>query len=237
MSVRRPTVQIEGHVLAISDHPLFKNIDGDHLQTLIDPTMRRGYRRGMFLFVEGEPIEAFYCILGGRVKSYAAGPDGRQQIFGFHGCGQLLPHTGAFYGERHTETAEMIRDTVALRIPVDQFREMLTSHPLILQNFNALLERQIRHLGDMIRNLSLYSVTQRVARLLLLEAQDQGDKIEDGYRFRFTLTQQELAQLAGTTRETVSRTLAELRTNGVLVPGGQGHVHLILEKLEPYLAW
>lgn len=235
MSVRRPTFQFEGLIIPITDHPLFKNMDPGTVESLLDPTMRRGYRRGMFLFVEDEPVDAFYCILGGRIKSYATGPDGRQQILGMYGSGHLLPHSSAFYGTRHTETAEMVKDTVAVRIPVDKFRSMLMDHPVMLKNFSELLERHIHQLGELIRNLSLYSVTQRVARLLRMEAIERGEKVADGYRFRFTLTQQELAQLAGTTRETVSRTLTEFRRSGVLSPGGQGHVHLSLEKLEPYL--
>src|SRR5690606_5616458 len=135
MSVRRPTIQVEGEILAISEHPLFRNVAADDVKLLSDPSLRRGYRRGMFLFVEDEPVDAFYCILGGRIKSYAVGPDGRQQIIGMYGPGHILPHSAVLSGHRHTETAEMTQDTVALRIPIEQFRELLLSHPVILHNF------------------------------------------------------------------------------------------------------
>ncbi|HEY8450076.1 MAG TPA: Crp/Fnr family transcriptional regulator [Bacillota bacterium] len=235
MSLRRSPLQVDGPLLAAEEHPLFRGVERGELERFLDIDMRRGYRRGMYLFVEDEPVDAFYCILGGRIKAYATGPDGRQQILGLHHDGHLLPYAAAFYGQRNIGTAEVVRDTVALRIPIATFRELLLTNRQVLQNFAQLLEQQIVELEQIIRNLSLYTVPQRVARVLAAEAREHGEALSGGFRFRFPFTQQELAQFVGTTRESVSRTLAEFRRSGVLRPGGRGRVFLDMEKLQPYL--
>lgn len=180
-------------------------------------------------------MEAFYCLLAGRVKLYTAGSDGRQQILGIFGAGQLLPHTAAMEPTSHGATAEVQRDTVAVRYTREGFSELLAECPVLARNWACILERRIRSLQDIIRNLSLYSVAQRVARVLASEAREDGMATEGGYLFRFNWTQSDLAQFVGTSRETVSRTLAEFRRSGTLRPGGKGLVFLDLEKMRDYL--
>jgi len=228
-------LRIDEPILEAEAHPLFRDLEPAAAAEALDRGVRRGYRRGMFLFVEGEPVEAFYCLLAGRVKLYTAGSDGRQQILGIFGAGHLLPHTAALAPADHGATAEVQRDAVVLRYPSDGLRDMQPDDPRLVRNWAALLEERIRRLQDIIRNLSLYSVAQRVARVLAAEAREGGIETAGGYLFRFTWTQNDLAQFVGTSRETVSRTLAELRRSGTLRPGGKGLVFLDLAKLQDYL--
>src|SRR5690606_14925293 len=235
MAARGPVLRITEPILEGEAHPLFRGVEPEAAARALQRGVRRGYRRGMFLFVEGEPVEAFYCLLAGRVKLYTEAGDGRQQILGIFGAGHLLPHTAALEPGVHGATAEVVRDTVAIRYTSECFTELLNENPAMTRNWAGLLERRVQSLQDIIRNLSLYSVPQRLARVLARQAEEEGIAADGGYLFRFTWTQNDLAQFVGTSRETVSRALAEMRRSGALRPGGKGMVFLDLKKLNEYL--
>lgn len=234
MSSKHLPLRINEPVLAHHQHPLFASLTEAQVEALLDPSMRRGYRRGMFLFVEGDPIEAVYCLLAGRVKAYCSGPDGREQIVGLFGSGHLLPPYALQDGARHGNTAEATQAAVVLRIPLDALKHMLERHPCLLKNYTSLVEQYVRAYEDTIRNLALYTVPQRIGRVLLREAERSGKATAQGYLFRFTWTQQDLAHLVGTTRESVSRTLADFRRAGVIEPAGKGLILLNSERLSDY---
>lgn len=210
-------------------------LDTAALERLLSISVKRRYRKGMILCLEGEPIDAIHFVMKGRVKLTITSEEGREQILALPGPGELFPYTSFLNGDCCSATAQALAETVTLAIRPEQLRALLMAEPTLATAFLVAMAERIHFLEETVRDLSLRTVPGRIARVLLSEASRFGDKVEGGYEFPFRFTQQELAHLVGATRETVSRTLSSFRRAGALRPGRKGRVYADLERLRAWL--
>lgn len=213
----------------------FADVPPQAVARLAKLAVRRRYRKGMVLCFEGEPVDAVYFIVDGRVKLSVTNEDGREQILALLGPGDLFPYTSFLNGDRCAASAQALEQTVTLAVRPDQLRRLLLAEPVLATAFLAVLAERIHHLEETVRDLSLRTVPGRLARVLINEAYRFGEKVEDGYEFPFRYTQQDLAHLVGATRETVSRTLSAFRRDGALRPGRRGRVYADPRRLAQWL--
>lgn len=169
------------------------------------------YPPGAVLFVEGQAPRGVYLICAGRVKLTTTSRDGKTLILRIANAGELLGLHATVSGKSYELTAETLQACQLDFIKRDDFLKFLQDHGDACLHAAQHLSHNVQNAYEMIRSLGLsHSVSERMARLLL-EWSDDAEETKDGLRIKIALTHEEIAQLIGTSRETVTRVLSEFR--------------------------
>ena len=169
------------------------------------------YPQGSVLFVEGQSARGVYIICSGRVKLSTTSRDGKTLILRMAQPGEVLGLHATVSGKPYELTAETLQPCQLDFIKRDDFLRFLQNHADACLNAAQHLSQNCQDAYEMIRSLGLsHSVSEKVARLLLEWAAD-GESTKEGIRIKVSLTHEEMAQLVGTSRETVTRVLGEFR--------------------------
>jgi CRP/FNR family transcriptional regulator len=152
-----------------------------------------------------------YLICAGRVKLTTTSRDGKTLILRIANAGELLGLHATVSGKAYELTAETLQACQLDFIKRDDFLKFLQEHGDACLHAAQHLSHNVQNAYEMIRSLGLsHSVSERMARLLL-EWSDDAEETKDGLRIKIALTHEEIAQLIGTSRETVTRVLSEFR--------------------------
>lgn len=169
------------------------------------------YPQGAVLFVEGQAPRGVYVICSGRVKLSTTSRDGKTLILRIAEPGEVLGLHATVSGKPYELTAETLQPCQLDFIRREDFLRFLQHHADACLNAAQHLSQNCQSAYEMIRSLGLsHSVSEKLARLLL-EWSTEGDQTKEGIRIKVSLTHEEIAQLIGTSRETVTRTLGEFR--------------------------
>jgi CRP/FNR family transcriptional regulator, cyclic AMP receptor protein len=178
---------------------------------------------GTALYKEGEPSGAVYFMREGRVKLYRAsgGPKARDQILGVVGDGSVLGLASSLEGRPQSQGATALTDCVLYAVFRDELVNLMASYPEASLRLAQALAVRTRELEDLVGNLVFRSAPQRVARMLLDLATEEGRVTKRGVVFEPSLSRQEMAEATGISREALSRTLSRLAQEGILDLGGK----------------
>jgi CRP/FNR family transcriptional regulator, cyclic AMP receptor protein len=169
------------------------------------------YPQGAVLFVEGQAPRGVYVICSGRVKLSTTSREGKTLILRIADPGEVLGLHAAVSGKPYELTAESLQPCQLDFIRRDDFLRFLQHHGDACMNAAEHLSQNCQNAYEMIRSLGLsHSVGEKLARLLL-EWAAEGETTKEGIRIKISLTHEEIAQLIGTSRETVTRVLSEFR--------------------------
>jgi CRP/FNR family transcriptional regulator len=178
------------------------------------------------VFREGDESSTCYVIGSGRVRALHENPDGRTITLAHFGPGDVFGELAMIDDERRTATVETIDDVEALAILGSDLRRLMREHPEIALKLVVALGRRLRDANKRLARQSFQTVQSRVAGVLtqlVSEAQSDGASETD---ILLKITQAEIAQLAGSSRESASRFLAVLERAGVVTQGrGKLTVH------------
>jgi CRP/FNR family transcriptional regulator, cyclic AMP receptor protein len=181
------------------------------LQDLEKIKYASAYPQGAVLFLEGQPARGAYIVCSGRVKLSTTSRDGKTLILRIAEGGEVLGLHATVSGKPYELTAETLQPCQLDFIKRDDFMRFLQNHAEACLNAAQHLSQNCQDAYEMIRSLGLsHSVSEKIARLLL-EWADGGENTRDGIRIKVSLTHEEMAQLVGTSRETVTRVLGEFR--------------------------
>lgn len=169
------------------------------------------YPQGAVLFVEGQGPRGVYIVCSGRVKLSTTSRDGKTLILRIAEAGEVLGLHAAVSGKPYELTAETLQPSQLDFIRREEFLKFLEHHGDACLHAAQHLSENCQNAYEMIRSLGLsHSVSEKLARLLLEWAAD-GETTKEGIRIKISLTHEEIAQLIGTSRETVTRVLGEFR--------------------------
>ena len=169
------------------------------------------YPQGAMLFVEGQAPRGVYIICSGRVKLSTTSREGKTLILRIAQAGEVLGLHATVSGRPYELTGETLQPCQLDFVRRDDFLRFLQHHGDACLNAAQHLSQNCQNAYEMIRSLGLsHSVGEKLARLLLEWASD-GETTKDGIRIKVSLTHEEIAQLIGTSRETVTRVLSEFR--------------------------
>lgn len=219
-------------VAALSRVPLFRELNQEELQRLELISSIRHYSKKTPVFYEGAEREAIYFVLRGLVKTFKTDENGHEQIITILKTGDLFPHTGFFDGAPYPATAETIGDSRLLSIPVRPFEQLILSVPSISIKLMRVMSSRIMELQQRLHDFTGHDAAERVVLFLMKLAEDYG-RVDDqeAVRIAIPLTNQELANAVGTTRETVNRLVSLLRKEGLLIADRTGFTIPDKEKL------
>lgn len=201
--------------------PLFSGLDDEDMQSLIGAVTRRKYPKDAVIFFESDPGDAMFMILGGRVKVTILSDDGREIILSILGDRDFFGEMALLDNEPRSATAIAVQETEVAVIHQKDFLSIVEKRPRVAINLLSALSDRLRKANHQIGSLALLDVYGRVAGVLLEMARDTGIRLKDG-RIRFRRpTHQEIANMIGATRETVSRTISDLHRQGYIEIAGK----------------
>ena len=187
--------------------------------------------RGTTLFQEGEPGDSLYIVLEGKVKLGRRSSDGRENLVAVMGPADQFGEMSLFDPGPRTATAVVVTDARLARLPKQALQTWVQERPQIAIQLLHVIARRLRRTNTMLADLIFVDVPGRVAKQLLLLAQKFGSVDSGQLRVTHDLTQEELAQLVGASRETVNKALADFASRGWLRLEGKSVVILDRERL------
>ena len=206
--------------------PVFEALRPDDLVRVADVAVPRSFRGGEVVFREGDDSDTCYIVRAGHARAVREHGDGRQITLATFGPGDFFGELAMFDDERRSATVEAVDALDSLGIPGVDMRALLSRHPEIAVKLVISLGRRLRAANERLARQSFQTVQSRVAAVLT-QLVDQARAEGAGERdVLVTATQAELAQLAGSSRESASRFLAVLERAGVISQGrGRLTVH------------
>jgi CRP-like cAMP-binding protein len=170
--------------------------------------------KGDVLFAEGEPGDRMYIILEGKVKLGQTSGDGRESLLAVLGPGEMFGELSLFDPGPRTSTATALTDAMVLGLGHPQLRPWLAGRPEVAEALLQALARRLRRTNEAMADLVFSDVPGRVAKALMDLGEKFGTVTPDGLMVTHDMTQEELAQLVGASRETVNKALADFAQRG-----------------------
>ncbi|MGH2940285.1 MAG: Crp/Fnr family transcriptional regulator [Solirubrobacterales bacterium] len=218
--------------------PLFAGLEEGELERFSQVAVPRSFPAGTRVFHEGDSSDACYIVSEGNFRVTREHSDGRAITLATLGPGEIFGELAMLDGDTRSASAESITDGTLLALPANDVRSLLARNPEIALKLVAGLVRRLRAANMRLSRQSFQTVPSRVAGILAqLSREGQDNKDGEGEMTEVTIrmNQTDLAQLAGTSRESVSRFLAELERAGV-VRSGRGRVTVLQpNKLRNYI--
>ncbi|HEX5610239.1 MAG TPA: Crp/Fnr family transcriptional regulator [Solirubrobacterales bacterium] len=203
---------------------LFADLEEGELERFSHVAVPRSFPAGTRVFHEGDNSDACYIVKEGSFRVTREHSDGRAITLATLGPGEIFGELAMLDGDKRSASAEALTDGELLALPAGDVRSLLARHPEIALKLVAGLVRRLRAANVRLTKQSFQTVPSRVAGILAQlsrEGQDNGSG-----EVTIRMNQTDLAQLAGTSRESVSRFLAELERAGV-VRSGRGRVTVL----------
>ncbi|MQA93852.1 MAG: cyclic nucleotide-binding domain-containing protein [Streptosporangiales bacterium] len=200
----------------LSRAPLFEALDEEGAKGLRSSINEVRINRGQTLFSEGDDGDRLYVILDGKVKLTRTAPDGRENLLSVLGPGEMFGELSLFDPRPRTASAVAVTDVRMAGLGHDDLRPWLAGRPEVAVHLLKALAQRLRRTNDVMADLVFTDVPGRVAKALLDLADRFGQQREDGLHVHHDLTQEELAQLVGASRETVNKALADFASRNWL---------------------
>jgi CRP/FNR family cyclic AMP-dependent transcriptional regulator len=185
-------------------------------ERLLEAANRQTFARNDFVFQAGSPGANIYLLLEGRIKIFQLSALGKEIIQWFCFPGEVFGLAEAPRGGRRGVYAQACADTVVCTVSKNDFNAFLNASPSTAMLVIDLLSCRLRVLGDMLLNLTADDVTSRVIKLLTRLCARYGRRVDNDIRLDIHLTHQEMADMIGTSRQTVTTVLSQLRRKGVV---------------------
>lgn len=199
------------NILPLKNFYLFSGLTEEQLAEITKLVHYRRYQKGRIIFMEGEPGEAIFLLKTGRVKIYKQDEEGREQILHYINPGEIFAEVVMFDSGNYPANAGVVEDSEIGMIKNSDMDNLIISHPEIALPLLKIMSRRLRFSQHQIMELALKDTTRRTAGMLLQLAHEHGQPTDKGLLIPLNLTNQELASLVGTSRETINRILGEFR--------------------------
>ena len=196
--------------------PLFATLDPDSSASLRASMSEIELARGEVLFHEGDPGDSLYVVLRGKVKLGRTSGDGRENLVAVLGPGEMFGELSLFDPGPRSAGATALVDSTLLGLSQDELTPWLATRPDVARALLRAIARRLRRTNDSMSDLVFSDVPGRVAKALLDLSARFGTAAEDGIHVAHDMTQEELAQLVGASRETVNKALADFAGRGWL---------------------
>lgn len=207
------------HRSLIQSLPLFAAMDAAELDEVIAQASALRIPKGTAVFEQGEAAKNFYVLLNGRLKVVKTAPDGRQVVVRFVAPGEIYGIAKALNRPDYPASAVALVDSVTLSFDTGLWDEFMVRHPAFARNVMRMMGQRIEEAHTKLQVMSTQDVEHRVADAILRLVRESGRKVEEGVLVDFPLSQQDIAESAGTTLHSVSRVLSAWESAGIVAVG------------------
>ena len=209
------------HIDFLRNVSLFESLDQEELEALSDVTFTRTFDRDNVIILAEEEGDTLFIIKKGQVKVSIVSEEGREVILSLLGPNSVFGELSLLDGKPRSANVIATEETDLLILRRSDFLELIYKTPQIATALLAELASRLRKTDRQIEGLALLDVTSRISETLLQLASDQGRESTDGVVIENRPTHQKMANMSGTTRETVSRVLKRLESEGYIACCGR----------------
>ncbi len=225
----------EQTIAALRRVPVFATLPDEDLAQVAEVAVPRSFGAGQTVFREGDESNTCYVVRAGRARAVREHSDGRSITLAHFGPGDIFGELAMFDNERRSATIQTLEDTDVTAILGSDMRRLMREHPQIAVHLMAALAGRLRDTNERLTRQSFQTVQSRVAAVLSQMVESTRAEGAPGEDVLIVSTQAELAQLAGSSRESASRFLAGLERAGIISQGrGKLVVHDV-DALEGYV--
>ncbi|MBI4411955.1 MAG: Crp/Fnr family transcriptional regulator [Deltaproteobacteria bacterium] len=210
---------------------VFCDLSADHLHEIDSAKTTNHYKSHQVIFYEGNQPYGLYCVSAGKIKIYKMDADGHQQIVRLAGPGDIMGYRCLLAGQPYTSSAETLEESEICFVDKKTFFQILGSHPTTAFNVMTLLATDLGRAERQIANMVHKNIRERLAELFLVFKNKYGEKTKKGVKLNITLTREEIAELIGTTQESVIRLISEFKQDNLITVAGREITLLDLPRL------
>ncbi|NEG89771.1 Crp/Fnr family transcriptional regulator [Bifidobacterium aerophilum] len=223
MSANRPNeIPDQGNTLLHT--ALFAQVSPEQAEELLPYLMEAHYDKGECIFREGDTDHRMYLLESGKVKLIRTSSDDRVQLLSIHARGEILGEIPVFDPDGGPRTASAVAMTSGTRVvwlEHDALFDWLGKYPRVAVNMLQVMARRMRENNERISDLVFMDVPARLAKTLVNLGSRFGEPVEEGLLVPHDLTQEEMAQLVGSSRETVNKALTDFSNRGWIARKGR----------------
>lgn len=212
--MEKPTLADKRKVLA--QHFLFRQLLPVEIDRILALTVERHFDNGQSIFIKGDEGNSMMIVLTGRVLISAMSDDGKEITLNYIEPGGLLGEIALLDGKPRSADASAVGNCMLLCIQRAEFIPFLRQNSDVAIQLLMVLCEKLRNTSNMLENLGLLPVPARLAKLLIKLAKDEHGSINKNCVVSLVLSQQKIANLIGTSRETVNRTLGQWQNDGYI---------------------
>lgn len=224
-------MSIERRREILANSAMFQDLPEEALADLASHASERKFGQGQILFTANSPADGFYIVLSGSVRAFRVNIDGREQTIHVEHAGGTLAEVAVFDGGSYPSTAMAEENSEVLFLSKQYIHHFLPQHPEAALCILSYMAKKLRTIASLAEQLALKDVNQRLATLLLEEAQRNTPDLTDGVSFSLPLSHTQLASRLGSVREVVTRGLHKLVHLGVIEIHGHRIVVLDVQAL------
>ncbi len=211
----------------LAQHDLLGHLTPEELDRLLAPARVERLDKGRVLFRKGDPGDRLYVVLAGRISIGTTAGDGKEVVLNVLGRGEVFGEIALLDGKPRTADATAMAESHLLVLDRSDFMPFLESHPEVAARLIAVLCERVRWISESYEDALFMDLPARLAKRLLLLAEAYGEPVgETATRIEFPLSQQELAKLAGVSRQAVNKLLRSWQSQG-LIALDHSHVTII----------
>ena len=192
--------------------PLFSGLSNRELETVSAIATQLTMGKDEMIFHEGDRADGFYIVQTGKIKVFKLSLEGKEQILHIYGPGHIFGEVPVFEGKTFPASSMALEDSRIVFLPRARFVQLITITPALAMDMLADLSRRLREFTVQIENLSLKEVPSRLAAYILTLSIEQGSE----KRVTLPVSKVQLANLIGTSPETISRALKKLSGLGLI---------------------
>ncbi len=200
----------------LKDLIVFQNLDPDELELLCANSYAKLYEKDEVIFFENDSVKKLYFLINGKVKLSMLSAEGKEKVLTILQEGDIFGELSLFDEDPHPLTAEVMDDARLLIIPWNEMEKMIIKRPSLAIKIIEALSKKTRLLTSQVRELVFQDAAGRLASLLSRLAEDFGREIEGGTVIDLVLTHQEIANLIGSSRVTVTKLINKFIDEGML---------------------
>ena len=201
--------------------PLLAALTPADRESLAAAVTRRRYRRAETIFQKDEPGHSVYIVERGSVRIYVPSPQGNDLVLAVLGAGDFFGDLSLLDGRPRSASAAATSDTTLLALERIDFIALITSRPEAAMAVLEAVSRRLRETDEMAADLAFLDVPGRLAKKLLDLAASNGVRKSSGVLIDLAVTQEELANMIGVTRESVNRNLSDFKKMGLVTNQGR----------------
>ncbi len=191
--------------------PLLEGLSTEQYRELTGEVEVRELQRRQIVYLPGDPGEHVFFIQGGRIKCSKVSRDGKELTLTYVAAGEFFGELCVLEGSPREEMAEAMKNSIITVLPRERIRNLLMTRPAIAFRFIKVVGERRRLVEQKIEHLVFRDVHAKLAALLIELGKEYGKETEDGLQIDQKITHQEMANLIGSTRETISLTLAAFK--------------------------
>jgi CRP/FNR family transcriptional regulator len=210
----------------LREMPLFRSLTEDEFAEVGSRTAVREFKRNAVVLHEDDTNEFMYMVLRGRIKVTRSTEDGKEMILALRGAGEFFGEMTLIDGKTTPATVTAIEDSLIALISRTDFTTLILTQEKFLNELLLIFCSRLRDSWKKIEMLNLNNAAQRIRMLLLMLSEESGKKTPEGVTIDVKLTHQNIADMTGLTRETVSRVLEDWMRENTIAIGENRRIRL-----------